>query len=250
MGRGRRRQPDGRLRPGPKTVDNVPAPSPAPTPPAPAAAPRRAPVVTAWLERGGAARPSVTAALRRARPRRAAGSTTPAGAPARRRAARRGRAGPRRGVVDGRSPACARSPDGRFTRVHAGRAVAAVAGHRARRCAQPSAHRARARAGDRAGVAPRRRRSSAAACAAAHPARRRAGRAAGAVRPPLGHAAASSARSRSGRFAGRLDWVARGRLAVRARVPRQPGLPFAAGLARGQLRPPRRAGRTGPGTSR
>jgi hypothetical protein len=37
---------------------------------------------------------------------------------------------------------------------------------------------------------------------------------------------------RTGRFFGRLDLVPSGGVAIRARVPRQPGLPFAAGLAR------------------
>jgi hypothetical protein len=45
----------------------------------------------------------------------------------------------------------------------------------------------------------------------------------------------------SGRFSGRV----RARGLVRARVPAQPGLPYATGVS-----PPRRAGRTGPGTSR
>jgi hypothetical protein len=51
---------------------------------------------------------------------------------------------------------------------------------------------------------------------------------------------------RSGRFAGRLAAPA-GRVVVRVRVPRQPGLPYAAGWA---VTPPRTAGRTAPRTSR
>jgi hypothetical protein len=53
----------------------------------------------------------------------------------------------------------------------------------------------------------------------------------------------------TGRFAGRLTRVP-GR-SLRAHVPRQAGLPYAAGLARARLpMPPRTAGRTGPRTSR
>jgi hypothetical protein len=51
---------------------------------------------------------------------------------------------------------------------------------------------------------------------------------------------------RSGRFAGRMERVP----AVRVRVPRQADLPYAAGLARAALSPPRRGGRTGRRTSR
>jgi hypothetical protein len=54
---------------------------------------------------------------------------------------------------------------------------------------------------------------------------------------------------RGGRFAGRLRGLPPGDVAIRVRMPRQAGIPYAAGWARA-ISPPRTGGRTAPRTSR
>jgi len=235
--------------PAARTVANAaPRPAPAPRPPVPAA-PVRPGVVVAWLERGGRRAASVTA--RYGERVRVRGRVTDA--------AGRPLAGSALAIaeqVPGRTWTAATGvrtlPDGRFT------AFTRIGPSRRLRITAPDGARGPLlTVRVRAPVTVRALRRGGAAIVR--------GRLRGGHVPRGGALVELQARSgrwwvthlvvrtwSTGRFGGRLERVQPGRLAVRARVPRQAGLPFAAGLGRAVSppRPPRRAGRTGRGTSR